>query len=137
MKDVTTPQAKSIETVTKELINQGKATGHITTGEILEAMGEIDFNPDEIEKLYDSIEATGIEIIDGLEESGAESSGTSKHGESAVQKVEVSSTDDPVKVYLKEIGVVPLLSAEEELELAKRISEGDEKARKRLSEANT
>ena len=136
MKDVTTPQAKSIETVTKELINQGKAAGHITTGEILEAMGEIDFNPDEIEKLYDSIEATGIEIIDGLEESGAESSGTSKHGETAVQKVEVSSTDDPVKVYLKEIGVVPLLSAEEELELAKRISEGDEKARKRLSEAN-
>ena len=70
----------------------------------------------------------GVEIIDGLDD--PEMVGDTSHDEGAIL------TDDPVKVYLKEIGTVPLLSSEEELELAKRVVEGDEKAKKRLSEAN-
>ena len=129
--------AKTVDSVIKDLVNQGKTSGHISTNEILEAMGEIDFDPEQIESLYDSMESMGVEIIDGLDEHSHESADESKSRESAVPLVgEASTTDDPVKVYLKEIGSVPLLSAEEEMELAKRTAEGDEKAKKRLSEAN-
>ena len=134
MNDVTS-SSKTIDTVIKDLVSQGKASGHVSTGEILEAMGEMDFNPDEIEKLYDSMESMGVEIVEGLDES-AEHEKADKHEDVVIPTGEISTTDDPVKVYLKEIGNVPLLSAEEELKLAKRISEGDEKARRRLSEAN-
>ena len=63
-----TSSSKTIDTVIKDLVNQGKASGHVSTSEILEAMGEMDFNPDEIEKLYDSMESMGVEIVEGLEE---------------------------------------------------------------------
>lgn len=124
----TNQNSKGIENVIKGLAQHGKSSGQVSTGDILEAMGEIDFDPDEIEKLYDSMESMGVEIIDGLDD--PEMVGDTGHDEGAVL------TDDPVKVYLKEIGTVPLLSSEEELELAKRVVEGDEKAKKRLSEAN-
>lgn len=124
----TNQNSKGIENVIKGLAQHGKSSGQVSTGDILEAMGEIDFDPDEIEKLYDSMESMGVEIIDGLDD--PEMVGDTGHDEGAIL------TDDPVKVYLKEIGTVPLLSSEEELELAKRVVEGDEKAKKRLSEAN-
>lgn len=124
----TNQNSKGIENVIKGLAQHGKSSGQVSTGDILEAMGEIDFDPDEIEKLYDSMESMGVEIIDGLDD--PEMAGDTSHDEGAIL------TDDPVKVYLKEIGTVPLLSSEEELELAKRVVEGDEKAKKRLSEAN-
>ena len=120
-----------IDNVIKDLAQHGKSSGQVSTGDILEAMGEIEFDPDEIDKLYDSMESMGVEIIDGIDESEAAlTSGDTKVDEGAIL------TDDPVKVYLKEIGTVPLLSSDEELELAKRIVQGDEKAKKRLSEAN-
>lgn len=124
----TNQNSKGIENVIKGLAQHGKSSGQVSTGDILEAMGEIDFDPDEIEKLYDSMESMGVEIIDGLDD--PEMVGDAGHDEGAILN------DDPVKVYLKEIGTVPLLSSEEELELAKRVVEGDEKAKKRLSEAN-
>ena len=124
----TNQNSKGIENVIKGLAQHSKSSGQVSTGDILEAMGEIDFDPDEIEKLYDSMESMGVEIIDGLDD--PEMVGDPSHDEGAIL------TDDPVKVYLKEIGTVPLLSSEEELELAKRVVEGDEKAKKRLSEAN-
>ena len=109
MNDVTS-SSKTIDTVIKDLVSHGKASGHVSTGEILEAMGEMDFNPDEIEKLYDSMESMGVEIVEGLDEPAEQ--GHAKHEEVAIPTGEISTTDDPVKVYLKEIGNVPLLSAE-------------------------
>ncbi len=133
------PQDK--KTVTKELIELGKQKGQLTNQDILDAIGEIDFEPEQLEKLYDSIEAQGIEIvedigdikIDEIDLEFGENKDADSHSSTAEQSITV---DDPVKVYLKEIGRVPLLTSEEEVELAIRISNGDVAAKQRLSEAN-
>ncbi len=129
------------KSILKELIDLGKQKGSITNQDILDAIGELDFEPEKLEKLYDAIEAQGIEIVEDMgeikiddielsyEESKEDSSGTSSPDQSV-------TIDDPVKVYLKEIGRVPLLSSDEEVELAIRISDGDVQAKQRLSEAN-
>ena len=129
------------KSIVKELIELGKQKGQLTNQDILDAIGELDFEPEKLEKLYDAIEAQGIEIVEDMgeikideielsyEESKDENAGT----QSSEQSVTI---DDPVKVYLKEIGRVPLLTSEEEVELAIRISDGDVQAKQRLSEAN-
>ena len=129
------------KTVIKDLLEQGKQKGSLSNQEILDAIGEIEFSPEQLEKLYDGLEAQGIEIIEdnSVDLSDIEivaSKSSSKGDEIAAERVAI---DDPVKVYLKEIGRVPLLKADEEIEIAKRIEAGGpdaEDAKKELVSAN-
>ena len=125
-----------------DLIETGKQKGKLTTQEIMDAMEEMDFDPDQMDKLYEALEGQNIEVIDDFEVDSLDDL-------SFATTVDVDSADtadggvdpqmvidDPVKVYLKEIGRVPLLNSEEEIDLAMRIMDGDAAAKKRLSEAN-
>ncbi|MEE3498042.1 MAG: RNA polymerase sigma factor RpoD [Ruminococcus bromii] len=129
------------KTVIKELVELGKQKGKLTNQDILDAIGELDFDPEKLEKLYDAIEAQGIEIVEDMGDIKIDdidlelSDGKAGDGSSHTSDQGIT-IDDPVKVYLKEIGRVPLLSSEEEIELAIRISDGDVAAKQRLSEAN-
>ena len=133
--------AQEKRSIVKELIELGKQKGQLTNQDILDAIGEQDFDPEKLEKLFDMLESQGIEIvedfvdlkIEDLELDIDENKDDDNPAPSGEQSVTI---DDPVKVYLKEIGRVPLLSGEEEVDLAIRISNGDVAAKQRLSEAN-
>ncbi len=129
------------KTLTKELIELGKQKGQLTNQDILDAIGEIDFEPEQLEKLYDTIEQQGIEIVEDIgdikiEDIELDFNDHKDSNSTAVAADPSVTVDDPVKVYLKEIGRVPLLTSDEEIELAIRISDGDVAAKQRLSEAN-
>ena len=135
------PVKKDRKAIISDLLELGRSKGKLTTQEILDALEDVEFDPEQMDKLYDALEAQNVEVIDDFE------SDTFADLEFVLDAPEADETepaagaegiaiDDPVKVYLKEIGRVPLLSPEEEIELAIRIIDGDEYAKKRLSEAN-
>ena len=139
------------------LIEKGKKNGSLTQKEIQEALADLQVSPEAYENILDRFEEMGIDVTGeaqeppeeelAMEEAEAEEftaeaeEFTAEAEEFTAEAEDLSvpegiATDDPVRMYLKEIGKVPLLSAEEELEIAQRMAAGDEEARKKLSESN-
>jgi RNA polymerase primary sigma factor len=120
--------------IIKDLLERGKKKGMLSYKEIMDTLEEIELDPEQIEKVYENIENLGIEITGDIEE---------ELEELKLEEEEIDLTipegialDDPVRMYLKEIGKVALLTPEEEMDLSQRMSEGDVEAKRRLAEAN-
>jgi len=126
----------------RRLIEKGKASGNLSTQEIDNLIVEQDLDVDELEKLHEMIDAANINIIDDFSAEALDGLPLEvdlpKETDAAdtIAVNDNAAMDDPVKVYLKEIGTIPLLSGEEEQVLAMRIADGDEEAKQKLAEAN-
>ena len=131
-KDANSTNSK--KNIIRDLLEKGKKKGMLTYKEITDALDEIEIEPSQIDAIYENIESMGIEIIGNIDEELE----AIKEEETEIDLTipEGIALDDPVRMYLKEIGKVPLLTADEEHELAQKMSEGDEDAKKQLSEAN-
>jgi RNA polymerase primary sigma factor len=145
-----TPE-KTPEEKLNALIEKGKKAGKLTSKEMMEVLDDINLDPDQMDKFYDTLENLGIDITgddDFVPMIDADDLGpdigdlenldevTEEEMVSTDAMVESFSTDDPVRMYLKEIGKVSLLTPDEESELAQRMAEGDEEAKRRMAEAN-
>ena len=142
------PTQEELAASLQTLIAQGKKEGMIRSVDLNALLEKMELTPERIEEVYDNLDAMNIQIIspeldlgDDLDMVGLDGDIdlTGVEDEDLVDPVDLAAEynlDDPVRMYLKEIGQVRLLSAEEEVELAKRVSEGDQEAKNKLTEAN-
>ena len=144
-KPAKTANLEDVQAALQDLIAQGKKEGMIRAAALNEILEKMQLTPEKIEEIYDRFEAMNIQIItaeldlgdDPVDADDIDLSGLDE--EELINPVDLAaeySLDDPVRMYLKEIGQVKLLSAEEEVELAKRVAEGDQEAKNKLTEAN-
>ena len=134
--DVSEAQAKLGEERIKKIIDLGKVKGVVKYQEIVDALEDVQLKPEQVERLYESLEEQNVDVIDDDIEKEVSKAAEDSDQEFEIAMPENINIDDPVRMYLKEIGKVPLLSATEEVELAKRMAEGDQEAKKKLAEAN-
>lgn len=117
---------KTLNDAVAEIVAEYKKKGSINSETLYDVLEKFDATPMELEDVYKTLDDAGIQIINEYE----------RDKDLYDQLLKEVNMDDPVKMYLKDIGKVPLLAADEEIELAKRMLEGDEEAKRKLSEAN-
>ena len=117
---------QKLQELVSPIIGEYKMKGSISTTALCEIVEKVDITPEQLDYVYKALKDASIQVVDESE----------RDRELFEQALSDVGLDDPVKMYLKDIGQVPLLTTDEELELAQKMSEGQEAAKKRLSEAN-
>ncbi len=119
----------------EELVELGKSKGVLTYKEVMDTLDEMELDSEQIERIYDRFEALSIDVVEEVEVSENIADDLAGIGTN-MGAGEAVAIDDPVRMYLKEIGKVSLLTAAEEIEIAQRMAEGDQEAKRQLAEAN-
>ena len=136
MSNVSKANEEAMKARVSELIETGKAKGTLSYNEIMSILGDVELDSDQFDEVLDTLSSLSIEVIKDDAVPEADLNVEPEPEDYDLSVPEGISIDDPVRMYLKEIGKVPLLSADEEISLAQRMEEGDENAKKRLCEAN-